>query len=56
MMNQFQRTFFLISRKITIFESVLIHRRTHCQQATSAQSQCGFTPYGREKSSEGLQG
>ena len=29
MMNQFQRTFFLINRKFSIFESALIHRRTH---------------------------
>ena len=29
MMNQFQRTFFLFYRKILIFESALIHRRTH---------------------------
>lgn len=29
MMNQFQRTFFLLIRKIHIFESALIHRRTH---------------------------
>jgi hypothetical protein len=29
MMNQFQRTFFLFDRKIHIFESALIHCRTH---------------------------
>jgi len=29
MMNQFQRTYFLTYRKILIFESALIHRRTH---------------------------
>ena len=31
MMNQFQRTFFLINRKFSIFESALIHRRTHVE-------------------------
>ena len=31
MMNQFQRTYFLTYRKILIFESVLIHRRTHVE-------------------------
>jgi len=29
MMNQFQRTYSLINRKFCIFESALIHRRTH---------------------------
>ena len=35
MMNQFQRTFFLIYRKILIFESALIHRRTHTLLTTT---------------------
>ena len=35
MMNQFQRTYFLINRKISIFESVLIHRRTHARNANN---------------------
>ncbi len=34
-MNQFQRTFFLIIRKISIFESALIHRRTHRRTANN---------------------
>jgi len=33
-MNQFQRTFFLINRKFSIFESALIHRKTHGQALT----------------------
>ena len=39
MMNQFQRTFFLINRKFSIFESALIHRRTHTRQLTSGHTQ-----------------
>ena len=35
MMNQFQRTFSLIIRKILIFESALIHRRTHKLRCTT---------------------
>lgn len=38
LMNQFQRTFFLIYRKICIFESVLIHRRTHWPVANTRYS------------------
>jgi len=35
MMNQFQRTYSLIIRKILIFESALNHRRTHIRHITS---------------------
>ncbi len=53
-MNQFQRTFFLIIRKISIFESALIHRRTHELPLTSAHKQCGFQKF--RKSSGTLAG
>ena len=44
-MNQFQRTFFLINRKFSIFESALIHRRTHCQVTTSYIKYWGLGVY-----------
>jgi len=41
LMNKFQRTYFLTNRKFCIFESTLIHRRTHNQQVTRGVTNLG---------------